>query len=485
MGQNNNKEQRIKIVKRSENFSRWYLDVIRASDMADYTDVKGCMVIKPYGYALWENIQRVMDKKIKETGHENAYFPLLIPESFLRKEAEHIEGFSPELAVVTYAGGKKLEEKLVIRPTSETIIYSSFAKWVRSWRDLPILINQWCNVVRWEMRTRPFLRTSEFLWQEGHTAHATHKQAKQEAMRMLFVYQDFVQNYLAIPVIPGVKSESEKFAGALKTFTVEALMQDGKALQCGTSHDLGQNFARAFEIKFLDREDKQQYVWQTSWGVSTRLIGAVIMTHGDDKGVIIPPRIAPLHIVIIPIWSNETEKRKTIEVSQKLSQVLSDFSVKVDDRDLRPGYRYYEWERKGVPLRVEVGPKDVDQNQAVLVRRDTGQKLTVSQSEIVARTRKLLQDIQKNLFFRAQEFLKKNTHEVESWQNFQTVMKERRGFVLAPWCGSSDCEAKIKEVTKATIRCLPFKENKERKKDGQCLYCDKPAHFWALFAQAY
>ena len=476
------KEVKTKIVKRSEDFSRWYLDVIAAADLADHAPVKGCMVIKPYGYAIWENIQKVLDGVLKATGHKNAYFPVFIPESFLKREAEHVEGFSPELAVVTHAGGKKLEENLVVRPTSETIIYSSFAKWIHSWRDLPLLINQWCNVVRWEMRPRFFLRTTEFLWQEGHTAHATHAEAQAEATKMIEVYQRFMEDYLAIPVVMGTKSEAEKFAGALRTLTIEGLMQDKKALQCGTSHDLGQNFAKAFSIKFLDKDGSEQYVWQTSWGVSTRLIGALIMVHGDDNGIIIPPRIAPTHVVIVPIWKNDEEKLRTTEVARKLAAAISNLSVVIDDRDLRPVHRYYEWERKGVPLRVEVGPRDVENSQAVLVRRDTGEKVTVSQNELAARIAEMLENIQQNLYNRAKHFLEENTHDAKTWDEFREIVKHQGGFIRAEWCGSAECEAKIKETTKATVRCLPFEEDE---KHGICVHCGKASHYRVFFAQSY
>jgi len=477
----NNKEQvKTKITKRSEDFSCWYLDVIAAADMADYAPVKGCMVIKPYGYALWENIYKILDDKIKATGHKNVYFPLLIPESLLKREANHVEGFSSELAVVTHAGGKKLEENLVVRPTSETIIYSSFAKWIHSWRNLPLLINQWCNVVRWEMRTRLFLRTTEFLWQEGHTAHATHKEALEEAQKMLEIYQRLANDYLAIPVVTGVKSEAEKFAGALNTFTIEALMQDKKALQCGTSHDLGQNFAKVFNVKFLDKNGNTQHVWQTSWGVSTRLIGAIIMMHGDDKGIIIPPRIAPTQVVIVPIWKNNDEKKKTTEVARRLAAVISKFSVVIDDRDLRPAHRYYEWERKGAPLRVEIGPRDIEGDQAILVRRDMGEKITVTQNEFATRITETLDSIQQNLYNRAKKFRDENTHDVKNWDEFREVVEYRGGFIRAEWCGSAECETKIKETTKATIRCLFV-----NKTGGNCVYCGKPASHEALFAQAY
>ncbi|MBZ1356593.1 MAG: proline--tRNA ligase [Candidatus Nealsonbacteria bacterium] len=476
-----NQEETIK--KRSEDFSKWYLDVIVAADLADYAPVRGCIIFKPNGYAIWENFQKVLDKKFKETGHRNAYFPLLIPEEFLKKEAEHVEGFSPELAVVTHAGGKELEEKLVIRPTSETIIYDSFSKWVHSWRDLPILINQWCNVMRWEKKTKPFLRTTEFLWQEGHTAHETHDEAEKEALQMLAVYADFAKDYLAIPVIKGVKSESEKFAGALRTYTIEALMQDGKALQSGTSHNLGQNFAKAFDIKFLDKNEEEQYVWQTSWGLSTRLIGGLIMTHGDDSGIIMPPKIAPLHLVFVPIWKEESQRE---ELSNKINELKNtlpgDIISHTDDRDMRPGSKYYDWERKGVPLRAEIGPRDLEQEQIILARRDNGEKVVVKLNEFAKKVKELLESIQENLFKKAEKNLSDNTYEVKDWDDFQDTLTKNGGFIHANWCGSKECEAEIKEKTKATIRCIPLERGE---KDGDCIHCKSEGKHKAYFAIAY
>ncbi|HLD31066.1 MAG TPA: proline--tRNA ligase [Patescibacteria group bacterium] len=477
------KGAKMKITKRGEDFSRWYTDVIAAAEMADYAPVKGCMVIRPYGYAIWENFQKVLDKMFKETGHENAYFPLFIPESFLKREEKHVEGFSPELAVVTHAGGKKLEENLVVRPTSETIIYDSFSKWIESWRDLPLLINQWANVVRWEMRTRLFLRTTEFLWQEGHTAHATEDEAEEEVLKMLEIYRKFSEEYLALPVIPGRKSENEKFAGALRTYCIEGMMQDKKALQCGTSHNLGQNFAKVFDVKFLDQEGTKQYAWQTSWGVSTRLIGALIMAHGDDSGIIVPPKIAAAQAVVIPIWKSEEEREKVIEVAKKLNDELkeSGVGVKLDERDLRPAWKYFEWERKGVPIRIELGPRDIEKSEAVLVRRDTGEKRNVLQKQLADEVKKELVAIQKNLFDRALKFQKENTFETENWEEFKKIMAGEGGFVKANWCGDSKCELEIKEETKATIRCIPFGE----KASGKCIHCDKKAKEKVIFAQAY
>ena len=479
----NEKNAKVKITKRGEDFSRWYTDVIAAAEMADYAPVKGCMVIRPYGYAIWENFQKVLDKMFKETGHENAYFPLFIPESFLKREENHIEGFSPELAVVTHAGGKKLEENLVVRPTSETIIYDSFSKWIESWRDLPLLINQWANVVRWEMRTRLFLRTTEFLWQEGHTAHATENEAEEEVLKMLEVYRKFSEEYLALPVIPGRKSENEKFAGALRTYCIEGMMQDKKALQCGTSHNLGQNFAKVFDVKFLDQEGTKQYVWQTSWGVSTRLIGALIMAHGDDNGIIVPPKIAAVQAVVIPIWKSDEEREKVLEVAKKINDELKEngVGVKLDERDLRPAWKYFEWERKGVPIRIELGPCDIEKNEAVMVRRDTGEKRNVLQKQLADEVKKELEAIQKNLFDRALKFQKENTFETENWEEFKKIMAGDGGFVKANWCGDSKCELEIKEETKATIRCIPFGE----KASGKCIHCDKKAKEKVIFAQAY
>ena len=482
--QNNEGAPKVKITKRGEDFSKWYTDVIAAAQLADYAPVKGCMVIRPYGYALWENFQKTLDGMFKDTGHENAYFPLFIPESFLTKEAEHVEGFSPELAVVTHAGGKDLEEKLIVRPTSETIIYDSFSKWIESWRDLPLLINQWCNTVRWEMRTRLFLRTTEFLWQEGHTAHATEEEAEEEVMKMLEIYRKFSEEYLALPVILGRKSDNEKFAGALRTYTIEGMMQDRKALQCGTSHNLGQNFAKAFDVTFLDQKGESQYAWQTSWGVSTRLIGALIMAHGDDDGIIVPPKIARVQAVIIPIWKTDEEKEKVLSVAQKLSSQLKEdnIGVKLDQRELRPAWKYFEWERKGVPIRIEIGPKDIEKDEVVVVRRDTGEKESTSQKQLVKKIQDKLEEIQKNLFNRALKFQQENTFEVDSWDEFEKIMADRGGFVKANWCGEGACELAIKEKTKATIRCIPFSEEKV---SGECIYCDKKAKERVIFAQAY
>ena len=472
------------ITKRKDDYSKWYLDIIEAADLAEHAPVKGCMVIKPYGYAIWENFQKVLDAKFKETGVKNAYFPLFIPQSFLTKEAQHVEGFAPECAVVTHAGGKKLEEPLVVRPTSETIMYDVFSRWIQSYRDLPLLINQWANVVRWELRPRLFLRTTEFLWQEGHTVHATEEEAEAKAREMLEVYKFFAEDYLAISIVPGKKSESEKFAGAVNTYTIEAMMQDGKALQSGTSHMLGQNFSKPFEVKFLDEKGVCQYGWQTSWGVSTRMIGALIMAHSDDKGLVLPPKIAPTHIVIVPVWVGEEEEKV---IFAKADELASDFRkkgfiVEVDKRDGRPGPKFFEWEKKGVPIRIEIGPKDLANKSAMVVRRDTGGKQPIKENEIVSEVTNILEDIQKNLLRKNTEFREKNTIEIDKWEEFKKLFKEENKFVLAHWCESADCEAKIKEETKATIRCIPFDQKQE---NGECIFCGKPSARRVIFDKAY
>ncbi len=469
------------ITSRSEDFSQWYLDVISAADLADYAPVKGCMVIKPYGYAIWENIQKVLDAKFKQTGVKNAYFPLLIPQSFLEKEASHVEGFAPETATVTEAGGKKLDEPLVIRPTSETIIYDMFAKWVQSYRDLPLLINQWANIVRWEMRTRLFLRTTEFLWQEGHTAHATEQEADQRARQMLDIYQDFASNYLAMPVFSGTKSEAEKFAGAVRTYCIEAMMQDGKALQAGTSHLLGQNFAKVFNLKFLNQEGVEDFAHNTSWGVSTRLIGGLIMIHSDDKGLVLPPKIAPIQVVILPIWSNHEEQVNVMTAVEKVVAELQELniSVEVDSRDERFGVKTYEWEKKGVPVRIEIGPKDLAKESVMVARRDLDGKKAIALNEL-SQIDDLLTEIQNNLFDRARLFRDQHVFEVSSYDYFKEKIEQ--GFVKTHWCGQADCEAKIKEETKATVRCLPFDAKEE---SGQCVICGQNATKKVIFAKAY
>ena len=471
-----------KITPRATDYSQWYIDIVLNAKLADYAPVKGCMVIRPRGYALWERIQQGLDAMFKATGHVNAYFPLLIPESFMKKEAEHVEGFSPELAVVTHAGGEKLEEPLVVRPTSETIIWSMYKKWIQSYRDLPILINQWANVVRWEKRTRLFLRTSEFLWQEGHTAHATAEEAEEETLRILGVYRTFAEEYMAIPVLHGVKTDAEKFAGAVRTYCIEAMMQDRKALQAGTSHNLGQNFARAFDVTFQTKDKTLDHVWATSWGVSTRLIGAVIMAHSDDKGLVLPPRLAPIEVAIVPIFKNET-KDTVLAFARKLhAELAPSFRVVLDTDDQNtPGWKFAEYEVQGVPLRVEIGPRDIEKGQFVAARRDTGEKAFIPVAEAAVRLRALLEDIQKSLFQRALKFRQENTFRTDDYAEFKGLLD--RGFIESGWCGDAACEAKVKEETKATIRLLPL-EGKDPA-GASCMVCGKPARHIAVFGRAY
>ncbi|TYP54285.1 proline--tRNA ligase [Thermosediminibacter litoriperuensis] len=470
------------ITAKSEDFSQWYVDVILKGELADYSPVRGCMVIRPYGYALWENMQKLLDRRFKETGHKNAYFPLFIPESLLKKEAEHVEGFAPEVAWVTHGGQEELAERLAVRPTSETIICSMYSKWIKSWRDLPVLINQWCSVVRWEKSTKPFVRTAEFLWQEGHTAHRTEEDAEEETLRMLEVYRDFVENELALPVIKGRKSENEKFAGALRTYTIEAMMSDGKALQAGTSHNLGQHFSKVFDITFLDQDGKLKYVWQTSWGVTTRLIGAIIMTHGDDRGLKLPPRVAPIQVVIVPIFGQQ--KEEILEKSRSLYQTLKDyFRVELDDRDeYTPGWKFNEWEMKGVPVRLEIGPKDLAQNQVLLVRRDTGAKISVKEADLIPYLTGLLDDIQANMFKEARKFMEDNTREAFNFEELKNIIENKKGFVKAMWCGSGECEKRVKEETGATLRCIPFDQEQISDK---CVVCGKEAKKMVYFAKSY
>jgi len=471
------------ITPRSQDFSQWYLDVVRRAELADYSPVKGCMVIRPYGYAIWELLQQVLDARIKETGHVNAYFPLFIPESLLNKEAEHVEGFSPQVAYVTHGGGEELEEKLVVRPTSEAIIGTMYAKWVQGWRDLPILINQWANVVRWEKVTRPFLRTTEFLWQEGHTAHETAEEAEAETLKILDLYVDVCESTLAMPVVKGRKSESEKFAGALRTYSIEALMGDGRALQAGTSHNLGQNFAKAFDITFQARDKSVQHVWGTSWGVTTRLIGAVIMTHGDDSGLILPPRVAPYQVVIVPI-GRDNWRETVLPRAQDLQRQLRQAGIRVtlDERDERPGWKFSEWELRGVPLRLEIGPRDIEKSQVLLARRDTREKIAAPMDGLSTTIADLLEDIQRTLLARAVQFREERTQRVDNYGDFKTVMEGRPGFVIAPWCGSADCEAHIKAETQATIRNMPLGSPIPT---GRCVRCDATATAEAWFAKAY
>lgn len=470
------------IAKRSKDFSRWYTDVILKAELADYAPVKGCMVIRPYGYALWENIQKSLGGMIKEAGVENAYFPLFIPHSFLKKEAAHVKGFLPELAVVTIGGGEKLAEPLVVRPTSETVIYAMFSRWIQSYRDLPLKINQWCNIVRWEKRTYLFLRTTEFLWQEGHTCHASHEEAREEALRALKMYEDFYKEYLAIPGFSGKRSDADKFPGAVDTFAFEALMPDGKALQGATSHDLGQNFAHPFEVKFLDEKGRQQYVWQTSWGLSTRVIGGLIMLHGDDQGLVLPPKVAPLQVVIVPIKAND---EKQMEYARKMEKDLKEAGVrvKVDERkEYTPGWKFNEWELRGVPLRIEIGSKEVDGGNVTLVRRDKSLKLKVQSVKLQLKVKNLIEEIQKDLWGKAKHFLEENTHLVDSYEEFEKIMAGKRGFINAFWCGDPECEKKVKKETRASIRLLPQGAKKEA---GKCVYCGKKAEYRWLFGQAY
>ncbi len=487
------------LVSRKENYSQWYNDLVIKAGLAENSAVRGCMVIKPYGYAIWEKMHEVLDKMFKETGHENAYFPLFIPKSFFSREAEHVEGFAKECAVVTHyrlkkdENGKglvvdenaKLEEELIVRPTSETIIWNTYKGWIQSYRDLPILINQWANVVRWEMRTRLFLRTTEFLWQEGHTAHATSEEALEETLRMLNVYADFAENYMAVPVIKGVKTESEKFAGAVDTYTIETLMQDGKALQGGTSHFLGQNFAKAFDVKYLNKEQKLDYVWATSWGVTTRLIGALIMAHSDDNGLILPPKLAPIHVVIVPIHKNEEELAQINEKAESIKKLLTarGLSVKYDNRDThKPGWKFAEYELKGVPVRLAIGPRDLQNNSVELVRRDTLEKKVVPVEGIDKLITDLLDEIQQNMYQKALQFRDQNTIPVNTWEEFKEVIASKGGFVSAHWDGTAETEEKIKDETKATIRCIPLNNELE---EGRCIYSGKPSRQRVLFAVAY
>lgn len=487
------------LTSRAENYSQWYNDLVNKADLAESSAVRGCMVIKPYGYAIWEKMQQVLDKMFKDTGHYNAYFPLFIPKSFLSKEADHVEGFAKECAVVTHyrlkqdPNGKgvivdpeaKLEEELIVRPTSETIIWNTYKGWIQSYRDLPILCNQWANVVRWEMRTRLFLRTAEFLWQEGHTAHATEKEALEETEKMIKVYADFAENWLCLPVIQGRKSANERFAGAVETYCIEALMQDGKALQAGTSHFLGQNFAKAFDVKFTTQEGKLDYVWATSWGVSTRLIGALIMAHSDDNGLVLPPKLAPIQVVIVPIYKTveEFEKisEKAIEIKKQLE--AKGISVKFDNRDThKPGWKFAEYELKGVPVRIAIGPKDLEKNQVEIARRDTLTKAFYSQDQIDQIVIDLLEDIQHNIFQKAFDFRAENTTKADTWEEFKNLLDTKGGFILAHWDGTAETEEKIKEETKATIRCIPFDQPAE---NGICIYSGKPSTGRVIFARSY
>jgi prolyl-tRNA synthetase len=473
-----------KLPSRSEDFSEWYNQLVQRADLADYAPVRGCMIIKPYGWALWENIQASLDRRFKATGHVNAAFPRLIPKSFIDREAKHVEGFAPELAVVTHGGGEELDEPLIVRPTSETVIGHAYAKWIKSYRDLPVLINQWCSVVRWEMRTRLFLRTLEFWWQEGHTAHATYEEAEAETRQMLNVYADFAMNDAALPVIPGRKSEAERFPGADQTYSIEAMMGDRKALQSGTSHNLGQNFAKSFDIKYLDRNNVLQYCWTTSWGLSTRFIGAIIMAHGDDQGLIFPPRLAPYQAVIVPIFKNDAERGPVLEAVERLRAQLAEFRLKVDTRDdVSPGFKFNDWEMRGVPLRVEVGPKDVAKGTVMLARRDKPGKegkTVVAQDNLADVISETFAEIQASLFDRALAFRKAHTHEPKDYAEFRQVMED--GWAFSWWCGERECETQIKDDTKATTRCIPLEQPGG---EGMCIRCGKPAKEKAIFAKAY
>lgn len=474
-----------KLPRRSTNYSDWYNQLVQRAELADYAPVRGCMVVRPYGWSLWENIQDALNTRFKATGHVNAAFPLFIPMSFLEKEKEHVEGFSPELAVVTIGGGSELEEPLIVRPTSETIIGHMYAKWIQSYRDLPILINQWGNVVRWEMRTRLFLRTLEFYWQEGHTAHATAEEGEEETLQMLDIYTDFARNVAAVPVIPGRKSESEKFAGAVRSYTIEAMMGDKKALQAGTSHDLGQNFARAFDIQYLDENNTLQYCWTTSWGLSTRFIGAIIMTHGDDQGLILPPKLAPIQVVIVPIFRSEEERAQVMAVVDQVNQKLSGFRVEIDDRtEVTPGFKFNQWELKGVPLRLEIGPKDVAKNSVALARRDIpGRegKSFVPQANIAATVREMLETIQASMLEKATAFRNEHIFEPKDYNEFKEIIEDDN-WCYVWWKPSPENEARIKEETKATLRCIPMAQPGGK---GQCIFSGEEATEKAYFAKAY
>lgn len=475
------------ITAKSEDYSRWYIDVIRKAELADYAPIKGMMVIRPYGYAVWEHIQSLLDKRIKESGHENAYFPIFIPESLLQKEAEHLEGFSPEVAWVTHGGNDELEERLAVRPTSEAIIGSMYSKWIKSYRDLPVLINQWANIVRWEKVTRPFLRTTEFLWQEGHTAHATAEEAQVETLKILDLYREFSETELAIPVISGEKTDKEKFAGADMTYCIEALMTDGKALQMGTSHNLGQHFSKVFNIRFEDQDQQLQYAWQTSWGVSTRLVGAVVMAHGDDSGLRFPPRVAPVQVVIVPITVGKDWRDTVLPVAQNAAQALKEAGVRVklDDREeFTPGWKFSEWEMRGVPLRLEIGPRDVKNHTALAARRDTREKQPLSLDNLARQVQNLLAEIQQTLFDQALRFREDNTHEVKDYEEFKSVIETRRGFIRTRWCGGPECEDRIKEETMATIRVVLMDADRTDA-SGPCICCGGEGRKQVYFARAY
>jgi len=490
----------VKKVKRSENYSEWYNNLVKQADLAEHSAVKGCMVIKPYGYAIWEKMQAELDRQFKETGHQNAYFPLFVPKSLFEAEEKNAEGFAKECAIVTHYRLKtdpdnkgklmvdpeaKLEEELIVRPTSEAIIWNTYRDWIQSYRDLPILINQWANVVRWEMRTRLFLRTAEFLWQEGHTAHATKEEALAETKQMLEVYADFAENFMAVPVIKGVKTENERFAGADETFCIEGLMQDGKALQMGTSHFLGQNFAKAFDVKFVSKENKKDYVWATSWGVSTRLMGALIMSHSDDEGLVLPPKLAPIQVVIVPIFRKEEEKIAVLEKAREYVKALKlkGISVKLDEREGQsPGFKFAEYELKGVPVRIAIGPRDVQNQTVEVARRDTKEKQVMAEVDLAHKIEHLLTQIQDNIYQKALDFRAENITTVNTWEEFKHFLENKPGFILAHWDGTSETETKIKEETKATIRCIPLDSELE---EGKCVYTGNPSKQRVLFAKAY
>lgn len=482
------------LTKQSDDFAAWYNEIVQRAELADYSPVRGCMVIRPYGYAIWENMQRALDDMFKATGHQNAYFPLLIPQSFIEREKAHVEGFAPEVAVVTHAGGKELEEPLVIRPTSETIIYAMLAKWVQSYRDLPVLLNQWANVVRWELRTRLFLRTAEFLWQEGHTAHATEAEAEEETLRMLGVYRTFMEEWMAMPVLTGRKSESERFAGALRTYACEALMKDNRALQAGTSHNLGQNFSRQFELKFQTETGGEEFAWNTSWGVSTRLVGGLVMTHGDDGGLILPPRLAPIQIAIIPIYRKDDERVRVLEAAESVAAALraQGIRVHIDARDtMKPGPKYYEWERKGVPMRLEIGPRDVDSGQVMAVSRftlsaDAPRKEAVPIEGAAQVLRARLDALQEALLRSARDRRESNSHRgITSWDRFREIIEGEGGFVYTAWCGSASCEEKVKNETKATIRVIPSPEFRTAGAPTSCIVCGTAGDQEVVWARAY
>ncbi|MCH7959509.1 MAG: proline--tRNA ligase [Candidatus Hydrogenedentes bacterium] len=470
------------ITTREKDYAQWYIDVVLRSEMADYSPVKGCMVIRPTGYGIWENIQKHLDRKFKETGHSNYYFPMFIPESFMKKEAEHVKGFAPECAVVTHAGGKKLEEPLIIRPTSETIVWAMYKKWISSYRDLPILMNQWVNVCRWEMRTRLFLRTTEFLWQEGHTAHASAEEAEAEALKMVGIYQQFVEEYLAMPVTVGLKTDQEKFAGAIKTYSIEGMMQDGKALQAGTSHYLGQNFAKAFDVTFQDKDKEVKYVYATSWGVSTRLIGGMVMCHSDDNGLVVPPKVASLPVVIVPIWRSDEEAEMVLARAREFTKDWDPLRFKLDDRDnIKPGRKFAEWELKGIPIRIEIGPRDCENDEVVVVRRDTGEKKSMPMAGLWDKLETLLETIQSDMLARARKYTEDMTYTVDDFDEYKKRVRDG-GFFRIHWCGQDLCETKLQQKTKSTIRCIPFDAPEE---SGACIVCGGDSSRRVIAAQAY